>query len=823
MTHTNQSTDTLRLWPAIVAAGLILPVRFLLPIAWPDVLPFAVVGAVVFGLAVMLWWAFFSKAPRGERLGGFALMIAALVAAWALAHESIATGAMGMLLPLLAIPVLGLLLPIWAMASRRLSTHGRFASMTATIVIAIGVWALVRTDGMTSSLIGSDFHWRWTPTAEERLLATATPMPVPAAPSAPVAAAPVASAAAPTVGLEHENVSATANPPRESAGLGASAPAPAVPLPIVEWPGFRGAVRDGVIRRTRIDTDWAATPPSALWRRPIGPGWSSFAVFGDLLYTQEQRGEQEIVAAYSLATGQPVWAHQDAVRFWESNGGAGPRATPTVDRERGRVYAFGATGILNALDAKSGVKIWAHDVAADSAVPVPDWGFSSSPLLLDDMVIVAAAGKLVAYDTKTGGLQWTSSDRGPSYSSPHLLTLGGVPQIVLLTGRGAVSVAPTTGAILWEFDLPPSAMAATIVQPAMAADGDLLVSDGQASSMHRIAVANSPGGWTVAERWATNRLKPLFNDFVVHNGHAYGFDGTILACIDLADGNRKWKGGRYGNGQLLLLADQDLLLVTSEEGELILVNATPDGFTERARTPGIEGKTWNHPALAGDVLLMRNGEEMAAFRLPSAPQKTASPPPGITRTALIDNETVMMARLRMAPGAAEDLHTHPFSAVVIQLDAGDVDMRLGETRSTSHRPAGFVEYIAREAPHAAANVGKTAFDVVTVAIKPDRKRGGEAPAQPAPAGITRSPLLDNADARVTRVEFAPGAREPVHSHPFDLVVVPLTAGRLEVRVAERVETRDYAAGEPIFLPRDVPHAVSNVGGMPVTVFSVGVK
>ena len=153
------------------------------------------------------------------------------------------------------------------------------------------------------------------------------------------------------------------------------------------------------------------------------------------------------------------------------------------------------------------------------------------------------------------------------------------------------------------------------MQPALTPDGDVLISVNESSGTRRISVANGPNGWNVEERWTTNGLKPYFNDFVVHDGHAFGFDGSILACIDLQDGKRKWKGGRYGHGQLILLKDQALLLVLSEEGELALIKATPDQFTEVARVPAIEGKTWNHPVLAGDVLLARNGEEMAAFRL----------------------------------------------------------------------------------------------------------------------------------------------------------------------------------------------------------------
>jgi len=380
-----------------------------------------------------------------------------------------------------------------------------------------------------------------------------------------------------------------------------------------EWPSFRGPHRDSIVSNISINTDWSRTPPVQLWRRPIGPGWSSFAVKGDLFYTQEQRGEDEIVACYRVSTGEPVWRHRDHVRFYESNGGPGPRGTPTLSN--GRVYAFGATGLLKALDAATGALIWSHNAATDTARRTPDWGFASSPLVLDDQVIIAVSGTLASYDAKSGEKKWVGPQHGGSYSSPQLVTLDGVQQVIVLTGEGATSVDPATGTALWEHEWGPGN---AIVQPAMTPDGDLLINSIEATGglgVRRLHVTHAGGTWNVEERWTSNGLKPYFNDFVIHKGHAFGFDGSILSCIDLADGKRKWKGGRYGNGQLLLLADQDVLLVLSEDGELALVSATPDQFKEIAKVPALDAKTWNHPVLVRDVLLVRNGEEMAAFRL----------------------------------------------------------------------------------------------------------------------------------------------------------------------------------------------------------------
>jgi hypothetical protein len=246
---------------------------------------------------------------------------------------------------------------------------------------------------------------------------------------------------------------------------------------------------------------------------------------------------------------------------------------------------------------------------------VPTWGFASSPLVVNDLVVVAASGALAAYELANGTPRWFGPTGGRGYSSPHLATIGGVQQILLLNGEGVISVSPTDGSLLWKHVWEGD----SIVQPAVTADGDVLLGSGSGLGsevgMLRIAISQGTNGWTTQERWLSAGVKPYFNDFVVHKDHAFGFDGSNLACIDLKNGERRWKGERYGHGQIVLLADQDLILVLSEEGDLALVKATSDQFTELARVKAIKGKTWNHPVLVGDTLIVRNAEEMAAFRL----------------------------------------------------------------------------------------------------------------------------------------------------------------------------------------------------------------
>ena len=559
----------LRLWPGVVIVITTWLAWLGLPLAVPGntATMAGILAGLLGGLAVVLWWIFFSRAARSERWGAIAMAVIALAVTSRFLHPSIATAMMGMMFVFYAIPVMSFAFVAWAVVTHRYPDGFRRAALVATILLSSGGWILLRTDGMTGEA-QHDFAWRWAETAEDRLLSRPGNKFVPM--------------------------------PMDSAALSAEA----------EWPGFRGPRRDGIVHGAQIGADWAAIPPVEIWRKAVGPGCSSVAIHGNVFYTQEQRGEYELVTCYMLSTGEPVWEHRDSTRFWDAHAGAGPRSTPTLSA--GRVYTLGATGILNVLDARNGAVVWSCNAARDARVKLPGWGYPGSPLVSGGVVLVAVAGKLIGYDILTGKQRWSGTDGGESYSSPHLMTIDGVEQVVFMNNAGIAGYTLVDGSVLWTLPWP----GARIVQPAMTSDGDLLVSAPDGSGLRRMAVSRGTGGWTTRERWTSDGIKPYFNDFVVHKGYAYGYDAPGLACIDLRDGKRQWKGGRYG-GQILLLADQDLILVLSEKGELALVKATPDRFTELARVKSIEGKTWNHPAMAGDILVVRNTREMVAYRLPA--------------------------------------------------------------------------------------------------------------------------------------------------------------------------------------------------------------
>ncbi|MBI3856263.1 MAG: PQQ-like beta-propeller repeat protein, partial [Planctomycetes bacterium] len=375
---------------------------------------------------------------------------------------------------------------------------------------------------------------------------------------------------------------------------------------------FRGALRDGAARGVRIAADWKEAPPQLVWKERVGPGWSSIIVVDRFLVTQEQRGDSEAVVCYDAETGQELWSHRNAARFEEGIAGPGPRATPTF--REGRIYSLGAKGHLACLEAATGKPVWSKELAPEA--PAPQWGCSASPLIADGKIVVFVGGSsakgVLAFDAATGAPAWSREGGKESYSSAQLVALRGKAQIVMQDNRRMAGLSVSDGAVLWERPGEGESII-PMIQPHPLEDGSLLVSSGQDLAL--LDLQENGGKWNVTEKWTTKRFKPTFNDIVVHGGHAFGLDGGFLSCVDLRNGERVWKKGRYGSGQLLLLADQGLLLVLSETGELALVDARPQEPGEAFRFQALEGKTWNHPALAGDRVYVRNATEMACYRL----------------------------------------------------------------------------------------------------------------------------------------------------------------------------------------------------------------
>ena len=414
------------------------------------------------------------------------------------------------------------------------------------------------------------------------------------------------------------------------------APTPESPVPSGQsppggrdFPQFLGPDRNSRLTGIRLARDWTARPPKRLWRQPIGDGWSAFSVVGGLAVTMEQRGDDEYVSCYDLLSGNVVWAQPNRALHAEALGGVGPRATPTIDN--GRVYTVGATGFVQCLNLVNGKRRWKQELYELAGLSQTDdevgvaWGRANSPLVVDDRVIVPVGGKsggkmisLAAFDASSGALLWQAGERQISYSSPSVATFDGVRQIVSVNENSVAGHDIESGAVLWEFEWEGnSSRNATASQTVAIDDHRLFVSKGYGvgAAMYRIAAKG--GGWSVNNLWQSNRvLKTKFSNVAVLDRHAYGLSEDTLECVDLENGERVWRGDKYGKGQLLLV--DDLLLIQSEAGEIALVEANPEAPHELARFTALDGVCWNNICLAGKYLLIRNAREAACYELPLA-------------------------------------------------------------------------------------------------------------------------------------------------------------------------------------------------------------
>ncbi len=497
------------------------------------------------------------------------------------------------------------LLVLWLLLFSRLAWRVRVGALVLLLIVACAAATLFRVRGFSGDLI---------PIVEIRSLASREQLP---APSVPITDAPPS--------FSPKENAAQALP--ETTAPKTSLPAPAFDAAKREAPQapasrdyaqFLGPERNGKLVGIKLARDWQTQPPKLLWRNQVGAAWSSFAVAEHRAITQEQHGALEVVTCYDLKTGEMKWRHSDSTAYESPIAGSGPRATPTIVGER--VYAMGATGRLTCLRLDSGARLWSKDVVTDNDAKVNSWGMSGSPLVLDSLVIVSAGGaqgkSLVAYHAQTGARVWSAGDDRAGYSSPQLATLAGVPQILIFNRANVAAHAPDTGEIYWQQSWPNETEC--VAQPVPLAGDRVFVSSGYGVGCKLFQISRDEhNAWRSALVWENINLKAKFTNVVEREGFVYGLDDGILVCLELATGQRAWKRGRYGHGQLILI--DELLLIQAESGEVFLVEANPRAHVELASFHALEGKTWNNPAFAAPYLLVRNDREAACYELALAP------------------------------------------------------------------------------------------------------------------------------------------------------------------------------------------------------------
>lgn len=391
------------------------------------------------------------------------------------------------------------------------------------------------------------------------------------------------------------------------------------------YPQFLGPSRNGVLPGPALARDWQQTPPHQLWRHEVGAAWSGFAVAGPLAITQEQRGPEEAVICYDTLSGALVWQHTDTSRYATTIAGEGPRATPTISSNR--VYTIGGAGVLNCLELATGKKVWSRDTVGENSAEVPEWGVASSPLVTDRAVIVAVGGNnrsLVAYHRDTGEKLWAGGHDSAHWSSAVRVTLAGVPQI-LIFAENVSSHDEQTGAVLWQY--PWRSAWPHVTVPLVLSNDRVLVSQGYGVGSELLQITHTDQRWRAKQIWKSIRMKSKFANLIHIDGYVYGLDDGALACIDVNTGALQWKGDRYGHGQMILV--NDLLLLMAESGDVVLLEPNPQEQRELVRHKVFNAKTWNPPALAGDLLLVRNDREAACLRLPV--RTAAISPPAATR------------------------------------------------------------------------------------------------------------------------------------------------------------------------------------------------
>jgi outer membrane protein assembly factor BamB len=414
----------------------------------------------------------------------------------------------------------------------------------------------------------------------------------------------------PDENLMQELQNATLDEPADVAALSGS------------WPQWLGPKRNGVSSESGLATAWPEDGPAVLWRGQSGVGYSSLAVAGGGAYTMLQDGNDEVVVCWQSDTGQERWRERYPAKF-QTHEASGPRSTPCIDGDR--LYTVGGTGIFQCREAVSGKLRWEHNLLKEFNAPNLHWGVCFSPLVDGDLVFTNPGGpngnSVAAFNKHTGALVWKALDDPAGYSSPLLINAAGRKQVLCFTGVALVSLAPEDGQLLWRFPWPtPHAVNSATPIWLQARAGEkvidyVFISSGYGVGCALLKVTADPGGALQARRvYASNQLRNHFATSVFYRGHIYGIDDPdFLTCLDVKSGQVLWKQRGVGKGSLLAVDGH--LIVLEDQGRVVLVEASPEGYREEASWQALHGRCWTVPALADGRLYIRDETEVLCLKL----------------------------------------------------------------------------------------------------------------------------------------------------------------------------------------------------------------
>ena len=389
-----------------------------------------------------------------------------------------------------------------------------------------------------------------------------------------------------------------------------------------DWPQWLGPERNGVSGETGLLNNWPEAGPTVEWRIPLGRGFSGISIADGKVYTMYAESGDEYAICLNAETGEELWRIRTGPYYQEQQGGDGPRSTPTVDGAT--VYVLSASGMLYALDIENGAPQWQKDLVAEFDCEIPKWGFSTSPLVEGDLLLLEAGGvdgnfvvdmiidrktstTAVALDKNTGNTVWTALNEKMSYSSPIAFTAAGKRQIAYFTAYSLTGIAPADGRVLWQFPWK-TRWDVSASTPIFVPPDKLFISTGDDSGAAMLKIAASGDELAIEQIWQNRKMKTHFGTSILFEGHLYGFDQSILKCLNAANGEEQWKTRGYGKGTLII-ADGHLVIL-GEEGQIGLAEATPTAFREKSKVSLLNGRCWTVPAIADGRVYARDENEI---------------------------------------------------------------------------------------------------------------------------------------------------------------------------------------------------------------------